>query len=699
MKRVAFETGQAHQAAVAAWARRRLADGKGAQFDDGEGEERPWQWGCLLADGVGLGKTWEALAAAALILAKGAKWRRDGAQRERGRRRRASVLILTPPGLVSKWTRELRDPSGFSARLESWVRRATGREFVQRTLHECFELRRRSDVDALPSGTISRGRYALPGGTYVCNWNVFLGEVRPGRDRINALRKQVWDVLIVDEAHHARAREALQILKNYASTLLLSATPFQLDPTELHLLTEHMLQQAKSHRILYRGEVREYVKATERWFEGGEPPTRRQRRDAERVLGQLVARSQVSDGRRRHFVIDGAGVEHEIAPPTQLGAGDLPAVFKQTIEAPAAFRNWYLQRRLELATKETQDPAPHVAVELRKRLSTTGTAGGSQSPRLDALGRWARRQLAEDLCRTAEDGVPRKLLVFTHFVARAANELRDTLQHALSRAYLSVRDQKAWRLMRGRAEGAFDRVERRVVTNSESDQDVVRILRRLRSRLEGTLFFDLFGHRRFARLVEAELTGRLQAAQRVVSGEADSGDDGLETARWLKRQQRGARRSALRVLGAISRGVPVATYTGDDERTEREAFGEAFRSPLAPWVLVASNVGSEGIDLHTYGRHLVHFDLEWNPAVMEQREGRIDRLGRVLKNDPVSIYYLIVKDTYDERMFHQLVARQRWHGVLLGRGALRLGRDEETEARLVDASEAAKVALDLRPRR
>jgi hypothetical protein len=60
---------------------------------------------------------------------------------------------------------------------------------------------------------------------------------------------------------------------------------------------------------------------------------------------------------------------------------------------------------------------------------------------------------------------------------------------------------------------------------------------------------------------------------------------------------------------------------------------------------------------------------------MEQREGRCDRFGRLLK-EPLSILYCLVPRTYDERMFHQLVARDRWHGVLLGKAAAKLASDE-----------------------
>jgi superfamily II DNA/RNA helicase len=142
----------------------------------------------------------------------------------------------------------------------------------------------------------------------------------------------------------------------------------------------------------------------------------------------------------------------------------------------------------------------------------------------------------------------------------------------------------------------------------------------------------------------------------------------------------------------------VATYTGHDDRRDREASGEAFCSPLGPWILVASNVGSEGIDLQTYSEHLVHFDIEWNPARMEQREGRIDRVGRRLP-DHVNVHYMLVQKTYDERMLHQLVARQRWHAVLLGRQGARLAKDCDgtPDARLLNLTETNSLTLDLRP--
>jgi hypothetical protein len=141
---------------------------------------------------------------------------------------------------------------------------------------------------------------------------------------------------------------------------------------------------------------------------------------------------------------------------------------------------------------------------------------------------------------------------------------------------------------------------------------------------------------------------------------------------------------------------PVECYTSNEGRIDRDRHATAFREIGPPWVLVASNVGSEGIDLHTYTARIVHYDMEWNPARMEQREGRGDRVGRRLK-DKLSIIYCLVPRTYDERMFYQLVARDRWHGVLLGKPSSKL-IDEKVDAPLIDRASLRKMRLDLAPR-
>ncbi|WP_210546735.1 helicase-related protein [Rhodoferax sp. PAMC 29310] len=52
-----------------------------------------------------------------------------------------------------------------------------------------------------------------------------------------------------------------------------------------------------------------------------------------------------------------------------------------------------------------------------------------------------------------------------------------------------------------------------------------------------------------------------------------------------------------------------------------------FGSPFGPDVLVVIDKLSEGIDLHNYCRHLIHYELDTSPIRTVQRNGRIRRVG------------------------------------------------------------------------
>lgn len=698
MSRATFSAGlYDHQAEVAVWARRRLVDRGGQWFETGR--SRIPQYGVVAADGVGLGKTWEALAASALILVEQGKETKGGRNRRNVRRQPARVLVLCPPGLVSKWSREIRDPEGFSKQLVAWAGVKRRREFVLRTLTTPYEIRRHSH---LPPTNKARDALVLPPGTYVCNWNVLRRSIGSGRSRLAAFRAQKWDVVIVDEAHHREAREAIAAIRYWAPRLLLTATPFQLEPRELHGLLHGVLDARHGeHKVLARPPVRPFVAALRTFFEGGKAPGRREKREAEAILRQVIARSDALSRGRSYFLIGKDGRATRILTPERLREPDLHGLLHQFVEPDPQFEEWYFRLRLRLA-----DGAPtFLPTKLRQALSTPKQAARAvgkpprSAPRVDSLAAWARTQFKHDLLRAARDGMPRKTVVFTSFVGAAAKELCEVLTKALADAWQSARMRAEWRRMAAASSRGIRSVLRQIrhhIDNhavramSEELKKVVDALAKLDVAGDGPVR-DLFGHGTFRRLVVADLKRRLDALALVLQGDHDEG--------WwarLHRQERCGLQAAVRALG---NAALVGTYTGHDDRRERDATGEAFRTPLAPWVLVASNVGSEGIDLHTFSAHLVHFDIEWNPARMEQREGRTDRLGRVLK-EPVNVYFLLVRGTYDERMLHQLVARQRWHSVLLGRPGARLARDQDgrIDAPWIEVESARKLTLDLRPR-
>lgn len=119
----------------------------------------------------------------------------------------------------------------------------------------------------------------------------------------------------------------------------------------------------------------------------------------------------------------------------------------------------------------------------------------------------------------------------------------------------------------------------------------------------------------------------------------------------------------------------VALVKGGDQKSRERVFA-GFNSPLLPDVLVCTSVGAEGIDLHRHCRHVVHYDLAWNPAVLEQRTGRIDRIGsktfreRELARSEGTTYLEVgvpfLAGTYDERMYEELRMRAQIFEVLTG---------------------------------
>lgn len=77
---------------------------------------------------------------------------------------------------------------------------------------------------------------------------------------------------------------------------------------------------------------------------------------------------------------------------------------------------------------------------------------------------------------------------------------------------------------------------------------------------------------------------------------------------------------------------------------ERESVKAAFQanpdvSPVR--ILLATDAASEGIDLQNHCNYLIHVEIPWNPNVMEQRNGRIDRHGQ--KEDTVFIWHPVGK--------------------------------------------------------
>ncbi len=101
-------------------------------------------------------------------------------------------------------------------------------------------------------------------------------------------------------------------------------------------------------------------------------------------------------------------------------------------------------------------------------------------------------------------------------------------------------------------------------------------------------------------------------------------------------------------------GVNTIVINGSLNGQERRENLVEFRDNPLNKVLIASEVGSEGLDMQ-FCDALVNYDLPWNPMVVEQRIGRIDRIGQ--KSPVINIYNMVMQDTIHEKIYYRLLDR------------------------------------------
>ena len=127
--------------------------------------------------------------------------------------------------------------------------------------------------------------------------------------------------------------------------------------------------------------------------------------------------------------------------------------------------------------------------------------------------------------------------------------------------------------------------------------------------------------------------------------------------------------------------LPATLIWGGRDATSatKQEVIEGFRDSQKLRILVSTEVAAEGVDLQ-FCKVLVNYDLPWNPTRIEQRIGRIDRLGQKAKI--IHIWNLYFEDTIDARIVDRLLIRLRVFEEALGEAEAVVG---ETVRRLESA--------------
>ncbi|HEY4554784.1 MAG TPA: SNF2-related protein [Bacillaceae bacterium] len=95
-------------------------------------------------------------------------------------------------------------------------------------------------------------------------------------------------------------------------------------------------------------------------------------------------------------------------------------------------------------------------------------------------------------------------------------------------------------------------------------------------------------------------------------------------------------------------GITSVPFRGGFKRGKKDWMRDLFKNHAQ--VLIATEAGGEGINLQ-FCSHVINFDLPWNPMRLEQRIGRVHRLGQT---EDVHIYNFAVKNTIEDHILSLL---------------------------------------------
>jgi superfamily II DNA or RNA helicase len=117
--------------------------------------------------------------------------------------------------------------------------------------------------------------------------------------------------------------------------------------------------------------------------------------------------------------------------------------------------------------------------------------------------------------------------------------------------------------------------------------------------------------------------------------------------------------------------TPFATFSGDMSGPQKDAAVEAFRDSVP--VLLCTESGGEGRNLQ-FCNTLINFDIPWNPMAVEQRIGRIDRIGQTRE---VFVFNLVTAGTIEDTVLRILDEKINMFELVVGEVGAILGEVDE----------------------
>ncbi len=539
----------------------------------------------LLCDEVGLGKTIEAGMVLKELRARGAA---------------ARTLAIVPPNLVRQWQFELKSKFNepFSIVNSDTVK------FLRTT--QSFE---GNPFDAYDSVIVSSSWVSNP------KWAKLVAETP-------------WDMVIVDEAHHARVRRSgkkreetrlYKVVKELASpnafskraALFLTATPMQLDSSELYSLVELLdpaLFPTEQHFDDHRAAVPGLSSLVHDLLDGGFPL-------ADEDPSMTVERIAEWLGRD----------EDDVAARLEAGPTAI-AELCEDLSAQHLLSEILIRNRKKLVGGFM----PRVAHRWEVTLSP------EERGALDAVERYVRDGFAR-ADRTNDAAIGFVMVIFQKLMASSIRALRTSLDRRRQRLQDSSRAPRLSKRMKqqlGEIEGRL-----------EDDEFISALLDEI-AVADGEEAAEL---EKLVALLDAVPTD--SKADTFVARLQELSEQEPDDKVLLFTEFRETQEYLRERIAAI--GWDVQMFHGQLKPDAKDAAVEAFRQSERSSILLSTEAGGEGRNFQ-FCHNLVNYDLPWNPMRVEQRIGRVDRIGQT---KTVQVFNFWVKGTVEERVLDVLERR------------------------------------------
>jgi len=107
--------------------------------------------------------------------------------------------------------------------------------------------------------------------------------------------------------------------------------------------------------------------------------------------------------------------------------------------------------------------------------------------------------------------------------------------------------------------------------------------------------------------------------------------------------------------------LKIIEFMGGLDREEKSRRVESFKRGEAD-IMISTDCGAEGLNFQ-FCRNLINYDLPWNPMAVEQRIGRLDRIGQTRD---MYIYSFATKGTMEEHVVDLIINKMCCVGLVIG---------------------------------